>query len=76
MFAMVSNRETEEVVKEGEKTVVSDKPLTEEESKDEKGENAVTETEEKEPEDKVKCKVKLWKSALEGETLQDQPKMF
>ncbi|KAI3693838.1 hypothetical protein L1987_76792 [Smallanthus sonchifolius] len=45
-------RETEEVVNEGEKTVVSDKPLTEEESKDEKKENVVNESEEKESEDK------------------------
>ncbi|KAJ0779197.1 putative hyaluronan/mRNA-binding protein [Helianthus annuus] len=45
-------RETEEVVNEGEKTVVSDKPLNEEDSNDEKKENAVNESEEKEPEDK------------------------
>ncbi|XP_076958907.1 RGG repeats nuclear RNA binding protein A-like [Bidens hawaiensis] len=45
-------RETEEVVNEGEKTVVSDNPLTEDEPKEEKKENAVNESEEKEPEDK------------------------
>ncbi|KAK1408906.1 hypothetical protein QVD17_41053 [Tagetes erecta] len=45
-------RETEEIVNEGETTVVSDKPLTGEESKEEKEENTVNETEEKEPEDK------------------------
>ncbi|KAJ9565563.1 hypothetical protein OSB04_001529 [Centaurea solstitialis] len=45
--------ESEEVVIEGEKTVVSDKPLTEEEATDEKKENAANEPEEKEPENKV-----------------------
>ncbi|KAD0079195.1 hypothetical protein E3N88_44813 [Mikania micrantha] len=45
-------QETEEVVNEGEKTVVSDKPLTEEESKEEKKENVANESEEKEAEDK------------------------
>ncbi|KAK9055891.1 hypothetical protein SSX86_026978 [Deinandra increscens subsp. villosa] len=45
-------QEAQEVVDEGEKTVVSDKPLTDEESKEEKKENAANEPEEKEPEDK------------------------
>ncbi|KVH79158.1 Hyaluronan/mRNA-binding protein [Cynara cardunculus var. scolymus] len=44
--------ETEEVVIEGEKTVGSDKPLTEEVATDERKENAANEPEDKEPENK------------------------
>ncbi|XP_024963615.1 RGG repeats nuclear RNA binding protein A-like [Cynara cardunculus var. scolymus] len=45
-------QETEEVVIEGEKTVGSDKPLTEEVATDERKENAANEPEDKEPENK------------------------